>query len=98
MDEGKQKRVGKLNFVYRTDSRISLLCMQTSDEFNVFCGIQLVISRMDSEEENPSIWTLDLLCQKWQLRNKDIGMIINLSDHSKYYSDLEYGIILIVTT
>ena len=52
---------------------------------------------MDSDEENPSVWTLDLLCQKWQLRNKDIGMIINLSDHSKYYSDLEYGMILIVT-
>ena len=34
-------------------------------------------------------WTLDMLCQKWQQREKDIGLIIGLADPSMYYYNIE---------
>ena len=31
-----------------------------------------------------------MLCQKWQQREKDIGLIIGLADPSIYYYNIEY--------
>lgn len=39
-------------------------------------------------------WNVDLLCQKWQLRNKEVGMILSFSPSQYYYCNEEYIIVL----
>ena len=34
-----------------------------------------------------------MLCQKWQLRNEEIGMMISFADSSFYFYDIELSLL-----
>ena len=59
-----------------------------ADSFLFACK-QVLGSIYESQVERSHIWNTDLLCQKWHMRNQEIGMIISLTDPDIYYCDID---------
>lgn len=70
------------------DSNI-FICKQVLDSMytNMY---KVMIHSYESNVGETNIWNVDLMCQKWQLRSKEIGMIICFSDPSIYFCNQEY--------
>ena len=89
MDRGSKKGVDCLSFLFFTSRRFIYICMQAGSWIDVYIGYLRSSCRYESQVERSHIWNTDLLCQKWHMRNQEIGMIISLADPDIYYCDIE---------
>ena len=89
MDRGSKKGVDCLSFLFFTSWRFIYICMQAGSWIDVYIGYLRSSCRYESQVERSHIWNTDLLCQKWHMRNQEIGMIISLADPDIYYCDIE---------
>ena len=78
-----------LSFLFFTSCRFIFVCMQASPWIDVYFWYWRSNCRYESQVERSHIWNTDLLCQKWHMRNQEIGMIISLTDPDIYYCDIE---------
>ncbi|KAK8799293.1 hypothetical protein JH06_1223 [Blastocystis sp. subtype 4] len=80
----------------------SLVCTDLIQDTPFFVCKQVLNSIYTTTLGEKKDWTLDMLCQKWQQREKDIGLIIGLADPSIYYYNIDdfddWGIIYEQTT
>lgn len=75
--------------MFITPFRYKTVRMQAPLGFRV-AAIRLVQNRYDQTVGESNTWNTDILCQKWQLRNEEVGLLLSFTDPSLYFYDVEY--------
>ena len=75
--------------MFITPFRYKTVRMQTPIGFRV-SATRLVQNRYDQTVGESNTWNTDILCQKWQLRNEEVGLLLSFTDPSLYFYDVEY--------
>ena len=96
MDERDEGGLDQRTLVFFPSLRQQVVCLQAHIRFNVSAFIP-VQNRYDQTVGESNSWNLDMLCQKWQLRNEEIGMMISFADSSFYFYDIELSLLFWLT-
>lgn len=75
--------------MFITPFRYKTVRMQTPIGLRVSTA-RLVQNRYDQTVGESNTWNTDILCQKWQLRNEEVGLLLSFTDPSLYFYDVEY--------